>query len=438
MRIRFLLVLALSFAAAPLRAQGYPYIKADFHHRYVEVPLDHGNPKAGSFTLYYELSSGFNFARRTVFYIVDSQQTAHGADRMVQQLQLSPELNLVLIEYRGRKHSPIPLTKADGSTDWEKAYRLTSSRQAADDIEAVRRDLFRDRPDTRIDLYGRSGGAYLIHEYLSRHPKAAGRAFTRTAPNPLVMQQLGNPESKVFIESLKAIDPGLENRLAAVLERKTVPPIELHWLLLQLPYRDPKAPELQARIINELYAGSTATYDEYHAKWEYNMSRFDRDGLVREMGAGWLARPLECDGPYLLGARPSYVDPLYATMRQISGPYVTLIEDKGFPPPSYPTLESFKEVEAEVFYLAGHMDHMSPWPIAVELAKWFPRYSYFIADDTHLMNEYVACYPLLYNAFFLHGLGSAELAQARRYERCREWTQPSPAPPLAAPQPASF
>ena len=59
--------------------------------------------------------------------------------------------------------------------------------------------------------------------------------------------------------------------------------------------------------------------------------------------------------------------------------------------------------------------------LAVELAEWFPNYSYFIADDTHTMSEHPECYPLLRNAFFLHGLGSAELVQAARSDLCKEW-----------------
>jgi hypothetical protein len=109
-------------------------------------------------------------------------------------------------------------------------------------------------------------------------------------------------------------------------------------------------------------------------------------------------------------------------MRQISEPFISLIEEQGFPEPDYPPLESFKNVQTEMFYLAGRNDHMSPWCIAVELANWFPNYVYFIADDTHTMSEHPECYPLLRNAFFLYGLDSAEFAETRRSPHCREWS----------------
>jgi pimeloyl-ACP methyl ester carboxylesterase len=420
-----LIILLLSGAGVPLEAQDYPYIAADFYHRYVEVPLDHRDPALGTFTLYYELSSNFTFDRPTVFYIVDSQQYAHGADGTARDYGFSNSLNLVLIEYRGRKHSPIDVRNPDGSVDWGRAYRLLASHQAVEDIEAVRRDLFSEAPDTRISLYGRSGGAYLIHEYLSKYPTHAARAFTRTAPNPLIMHQQGNPESAAFVNGLDAIDPSLRMKLRAVLDRETVPRHDLLWLLLQLPYNDPNAPQIQARIINELYQHDTTTYHEYHAQPRYDLAGLLRSPtLERQMGVGMFLRPLECDGPYLLGPKPEYIDPVYTTFRYVSAPFISLIEDEGLPGPEYPTLESFRHVEAEVFYLAGGHDHMSPWSIAVELAAWFPHYRYFIADDTHTMNEHPECYRQLRNAFFLHGLDSPELDEAAASPQCVEWFPP--------------
>ncbi len=420
-----LIVLLLAGGGATIAAQDYPFIPADFHHRYVEVPLDHENPELGTFTLYYELSSNFAHDQRTVFFIVDSQQYAHGADRTVREYDFSDSLNLVLIEYRGRTHSPIDVRTPDGSVDWEKAYRLLASHQAVEDIEAVRRDLFSDAPETRIQLYGRSGGGYLVHEYLSKYPTRAARAFTRAAPNPLILKMQGNPESRSFVNSLDAIDLSLRGKLRAVLDSETVAPLELLWLLLQLPYADPSAPELQARIIDELHQGNTSTYQEYHARPRYDLAgQLRSPALERQMGVGMFLRPLECDGPYLLGPAPDYVDPIYTTMRYVSAQFVALIEEQGLPRPEYPSLESFGRVETEVFYLAGRHDHMSPWSIAVELDRWFPNYQYFIADDTHTMSEHPECYTKLRNVFFLHGLGSSELEETMASPPCAEWTPP--------------
>ena len=419
--VRSLVSVLLLLVFSEVIAQDYPYIEEDFHHRYIDVPLDHRSPDHGTFSLYYELSSNFDFDQPTIFYIVDSQQYAHGADKMAASYRFSDSLNVVLIEYRGRKHSPIGMSEGDGSIDWEKAYRLLASYQALEDIELVRRELFRDRPDIKINMYGRSGGAYLVHEYLSRYPEQVDRAFTRTAPNPLVLNMLGNPESRYFAKSLDDIDPSLLVKLVEILQCESVVPEELLWVLLQLPYRDPNAAEVLAAIVNELYRYTTATYDEYRAKPGYDISKLLSPEFIHQMGIGSFLRPLECDGPYLLAPQPDYIDPLYVTMRYLGGPYIDLINEKRVPPPEYPSLESFKNVSAEVFYLAGKDYHMSPWSVAVELSKWFPDYDYFIADDTPVMSEHPECYPPLRNAFFLHGLDSIELEKAEESRACVEW-----------------
>jgi len=73
--------------------------------------------------------------------------------------------------------------RKDGTIDWERAYRVLSSRQFVEDIERVRQDLFAEHPDATVHLFGRSGGAYLVLEYLSQYPDHAERAFVRWHTN---------------------------------------------------------------------------------------------------------------------------------------------------------------------------------------------------------------------------------------------------------------
>jgi hypothetical protein len=78
-------------------------------------------------------------------------------------------------------------------------------------------------------------------------------------------------------------------------------------------------------------------------------------------------------------------------------------------------------VETEVFYLAGRHDHVSDYRIGVELARYFPNYQLFIADDNHTMSIHAECYPQLRNAFLDCGLDSPELEQALQSDDCLEW-----------------
>jgi len=136
-------------------AQEYPHIPPDFHNRYVEVPLDHQHPEQGTLQLYYELSSNFSFDQPTVFFIHDAQQIGRGVDRLAKKHQLPSTLNQVLIEHRGRKHSPMKLEKEDGEVDWEKVYHLMASHQVVEDIEAVRPGTSQEPGETPSPLLDR-------------------------------------------------------------------------------------------------------------------------------------------------------------------------------------------------------------------------------------------------------------------------------------------
>jgi len=415
-------LLALSFSCSELRAQEFPHIPPDFHNRYVEVPIDHRHPEQGTFQLYYELSANFSFDQETVFVIQDAQQIVRGVDMLGKEHELPGSLNLVLIEHRGRRHSPLDLAGEDGGVDWEKVYHLMASHQAVKDIEAVRQHLFRKHSETKISLLGGSGGGLLVHEYLARYPARATRAFTLVAPNPQVMERMGHPTSRFLVDGLTETDPALPGMLETVLSRESIEREELLYLLFRLPYRDPKASEASARIIRELYEGDTTSYDEYKKKRGFRFSGYNLGSQMERMGYGMPLRLLEGLGPYVLGPEPEHVDPGYFLVHSSSGPLISLIRERGLPAPSSPPLASYRYVRAEVFNFAGRWDHVSSWEPAVELADWFPHYAYFIADDTHGMEDHDECIRGLRNAFLLHGLESTQLAEARRSDQCREWT----------------
>ena len=101
------------------------------------------------------------------------------------------------------------LKRDDGEVDWMKVYHPMASRQVVEDIEAVRQDLFSEHPETKISLLGGSGGGLLVHESLAQHPIRAARAFTLVAPNPQVMERMGNPTSRKLMDGLDEIDPAL-------------------------------------------------------------------------------------------------------------------------------------------------------------------------------------------------------------------------------------
>jgi pimeloyl-ACP methyl ester carboxylesterase len=297
-----------------------------------------------------------------------------------------------------------------------------SSKQVVEDIERIRQDLFSNHPDTKIYIYGRSGGGYLAQEYLVKYSNNVERAFLRAAPNPLIMENLGYIESKHLINSLNAVDPELQSKLKTIIDRETVPKLELLWLLLRLGYQHQNPGPFQATVINELYKNNRDTYTSYINKGGFSYSQLkENKKLYEQMGAGIYLRAIECDGVYLLGPEPDYIDPVYYCFRDLSSSVFRLIEEKRVSPPTYPSLDKFQEIETEVFYLAGKNDHMSPYQIGIELGKYLKHYELFIADDNHMMMNHKECLPLLRNAFFKFGIGSEQLLNARNSSQCEEW-----------------
>jgi hypothetical protein len=133
--------------------------------------------------------------------------------------------------------------------------------------------------------------------------------------------------------------------------------------------------------------------------------------------------PLEVSGDFMLNPDPEYIDPFYEIMKRFSEPYLKLIREGKVKSPTFPPLETFKNVETEVFYLAGRYDHVSDYRIGVKLGKYFRNYELFIADDNHTMSIHKKCYPLLRNTFFKYGIGSKELQNVRNNLVCDEWKQ---------------
>ena len=406
-------------------SQQHRYPVEDFYHRNITLPIDHTNNNGGTFSLYYELSTNFKFDQPTIFFLADQQQSygeAGKVDELARWCQFDSTFNLVFIENRGRRYSYIDVNTADSTIDWEKVYRLLSSKQMIEDVECVRRDLFKDHPDSRAFIFARSGGGYIAQEYLARYGTHIQRAYLQCAPNPIIMQQLGFPESRTFLNALNAADPSLHEKLKAVIKKNIVPELHLLWMLYRIRFTVEKPDSIWTTIINDLTNGNTTSYAEYLKKgFDYSKAKGAQTTLWKQMGYGIVMSPLQCDGYYILGNPPGHIDPIYTCLRDLSAPVVQLVEQKKVQPLQPPPLEQFLNTSTEVFYQAGAYDYMSPYQIGIELGKYFKHYELFIAEDDHMMMKYKDCYPKLRNTFFKYGAGSRELQDIRASMDCKEW-----------------
>jgi hypothetical protein len=145
----------------------------------------------------------------------------------------------------------------------------------------------------------------------------------------------------------------------------------------------------------------------------------EKDLSPRDIGRYFC--PLEVSAEYMLDPDPEFIDPFYGCLKKLAEPYLKLIHEGRVVIPTFPPLETFREVETEVFYLAGRHDHVSDYRIGIELGKYFKNYELFISDDNHTMSIHKECYPLLRNTFFKYGTGSEELQNVRNSLTCKEW-----------------
>lgn len=427
MRSFILIPLILTLFLIQLYAQDYKYPVEDFYNRTIELPVDYENPDAGTFFQYYQLTSNFDFNRPTIFFFQDIAQQ-YGmpgkVDKLAKEYNFFDDFNVVYYQIRGRKYSFIELRNPGGSVNWEKAYRLLSSDLVIDDIEHIRRDLFKDKPETKIFLYGRSGGGFLIQRYLVKYSNFVQRAFIRAAPNSIIMKQLGYPESKYFYNTLLSIDSTLYTKLKIILKKDIVPRDQLLWILRSIPYASENPGKELTHLINDLYDGKKDVYQKYLGKKGFDFSKWEKtekDMSLRDIGMYFC--PLEVSADFMLNPDPEYIDPFYEIMKRFSEPYLKLIREGKVERPVFPSLDKFKNVETEVFYLAGRYDHVSDYRIGIELGEYFRNYELFIADDNHTMSIHKECYPLLRNTFFIYGIGSEELQNVTDNLVCNEWKQ---------------
>lgn len=117
-------------------------------------------------------------------------------------------------------------------------------------------------------LYGRSGGAYLIHQYLSRHGARVARAFTQSPVNPPLNRELGIAIDR-FWEELGAQDRGLQELLRKALARDPGERLRVLVTLQRQHFFVPaeRIAAARAELIRALAEGDAALYER--ARKEY-------------------------------------------------------------------------------------------------------------------------------------------------------------------------
>jgi len=360
---------------------------ADFHHRYLEVPVRHDDPSRGTFELYYELCSDYDPARPVILVPTDGQRTfsqVGWADRYQEMFGL--EANTVTYEYRGMPCSPIP---GLDRMDWRQRFQVLNTDQVVADMECIRRDLL---GDGKIDILGGSGTAMMGLKYLAAHPRSVERAFLMS----FFLDARGSSEAPVVAYERFLAEHDLAAAHAAAVARPGVAADQLLFLVQRLLYHDR---ERAAGLIRAASDGDLAAYREATAQLG------TVDFFVRSIQAHrpWtVVFMYETNLPTALGASPDINQPFL----RIAAPL-----RRAFPPPVTRThlfgIDGLREVTAQVLLVGGTRDQVAPLEELARIDARLPDARLAVFDAYHCLQAPPGARQAraeLANLFFRRGL----------------------------------
>ena len=391
----------------------------------ISVPLSYEEPALGTAKLTLEYAAPFNPAKRTVLVIADGQQfyVRSGAMTDLQKSTFGGAVNVVGIVTRGTTPAFIEATLgSDGKADWLKAWKVFNSSEWVNDIESVRKVIVGEQG--QVDLYGRSGGAYLVHQYLSLHSDHVGRVFTQSAVNPYLNAELGI-SLDTFWSDLGRQDTALQEQLQSALKAHPEERIGILMTLQRQHFYVPtdKINDARANLIHALAAGNMGAYRT--ARKDYQVDDLaamyaSKDIIPQDVRVLELIAPsgafdhLGDGGLYPLAETQAFeIKPL---LNMLHSGKITL------PPFDFAALH---RCLADVFVLAGRYDEAVDYRTEIALASAYPHHFLFIADDNHVFSSLTAngASLSLISTFFAQGSRSESFTNAVHDSRRYRWSE---------------
>ena len=353
--------------------------------RTMRVPFDHDRPEDGGFPLQFALLRPFDVQKPTVAVVSDGQQffvTAEAFRRTIEKI-FDERFNVDGVFGRGQSADVQGrIGSADGSVDWVLAYRFLCARQWIGDIEAMRQALLGS--DGKLLLYGRSGGAMMVHQYLSRHGGNAERAFTQAAVDNYLEAEYGL-ESDRFWEEISPGDqkdltsvlrrlPNDRNTIIAVLQRQNffVDRAQLaaqrHALIRSLAAGDN---DLVSRLVIDFQVGAIRKLEASPLGPAIAVRRFE---LETPLAARY---DFAKGGPGFFRSRERIRAGRPAVLSRARRP--SRVSDVGPP--------ALHRVPTAVLMIAGRWDHTCDYRSQIALASCYPSSTLVILDDDHTFHR---------------------------------------------------
>ena len=372
-----------------------------------------------------DFGAPFDRHKSTVLVIADCQQfyVQSGAMADLQKSAFGDGVNVVGIVTRGTTPTFIRASlDSTGKQDWIKAWKIFNSSEWIGDIESVRKSLVGE--DGKIDLYGRSGGGYLVHQYLAQYGEHVDRAFTQSAVNPYLNAELGI-SLDLFWSQLGQQNGDLQKLLQAALAAHPEERIGILMTLQRQHFFVPadKIDAARADLIHALARGDMAAYRA--ARKDYQV-----DGMTAMYASNDIipqdVRVLELISPSgafdRLGDGGLY--PLAETQAYEIKPLLTLLHDGSIRLPSF-DFAALHHCPTEVFVLAGRYDEAVDYRTEIALASQYPKHVLFIADDNHVFSALTSngVSLKLISSFFSSGINSTASTAAMQDARNYRWSE---------------
>jgi hypothetical protein len=394
-------------------------------NRTISVPLDYKTPLLGHATLSFELGAPYDKSKPTLFIIADAQQfyVRHGAVAQLQQTLFGDAFNVVGIITRGSTQEFINAAfNKNKQIDWTKAWRIFNSEQWVEDIESVRRSVVGS--GGKIFLYGRSGGAYLVHQYLAKYGTHVRRAFTQTPVNPFLNRELHISLDK-FWEELGTQDRSLQAALGQALKQH---PDERIGILLALQRQHfyvaaDKLPAARAKLIRSLAEGDMRNYKQAEKEYEVEgVLKLSQSPEIIPQNVRVLELIYPSGAFQKIGGEAVY--PLLETQHYFLQPLLTLLAEGKIAVPAFDTSPAHSLV-TEVFVLAARWDEAVDYRTAIAFAYLYPHHHLFIADDNHVLARLAnsGASNRLAQAFMKSGLNAPGFESALDASKAYRWSE---------------
>ena len=381
----------------------------------VRVPFVYEHPEKGSFDLSYELGRAFDPAKRTVFVIADGQQfyVRTGLIAPLQDKLFGDSFNVVGIIGRGVNEQVAREVKHGSSVDWLTAYQILNSDEWIEDIESVRKDLL--GPMGAVALYGRSGGALLVHQYLCKHPEHVVAAYTQASVNRFLDAEFGL-SSDTFWNEIGQSDTTLQPLLLEAVARHPADRSKIMLLLQRQNFFVPAAQITveRAKLIHALHDWDETSIAKLSKDYQV-------DPTLDFLKAGnpmINIRIFELFAPVLASARvgaEQRIDPDMEVGKLFAEPLLQLLAQKKISAPAI-DFRAAHSVTADVYIVAGRYDHTADYRSQIALASEYPKHHLLLLNDDHdfLELEKTRLTPSLVQSALADGIHGPEKAGIER------------------------